>query len=204
MFTNEPGSGSPKFANFKKGKIVHKVGNEKVEDTHIEGRIVFLTVEDADYEGESYRKLTLTLRGEDGTEILLGFPINSGYGQSFCCMCPNIDTAKPVKISGGIKTVAGKDYSSMFVQQDGKFVKWFYTKDSEKKLPAPEPINHKGKFVKNDWTARNEFMEKLIEGFEKKVVKSNEKNPLPATTKTLSKNKKEVAGTKSPDDDLPF
>lgn len=202
MFSNET-RGNGKYANFKHGKIIH----DGETYTTVEGRIVFVQVDDAEYEGKGYRKLTLTLRGEDGKEVLLGFPINSGYGQAFCCMCPNIDTDEPVKISGGTEKKNGKNYSSMFIEQNGKFVKWFYAKDREKQLPPPEVIkNKKGIETGKDWSERNEYMEKLIGGFEKNIVKSLKKNVGngSATTKTLKHEKPQVGMTDQPFDDLPF
>jgi hypothetical protein len=47
-----------------------------------------------------------------------------------------------------------KGYDAYGLEKDGQRVEWRYSMDEQ---PKPEPIMHKGKLVKNDYSARNEF-----------------------------------------------
>lgn len=176
-FTNESGSnGGSKFANFSKGMITTKVDGEKKSFTHLEGDIIDISIEDAEYQGEAYRKIVLYISHEDGL-TQLGFPFNSGYGNAFCRLCPNIDPSKRVKISGGTEPDPNdktKSYSKLFVQQSGAYVKWFFKKDTDNGKLVPdvkiEKIG-KGKSAKEvkDYSDRDEFFERVIVRFLEKV-----------------------------------
>lgn len=208
-FTNDDyEGGSGKFANFKEGKIVTNIDGEKKTFSTLEGQIVDLDVQDATYQGKDYRKVVLFLAHEDGV-TQLSFPLNSGYGWSFFQLCGNIDPKHEVAISGGTKEIPntnGKKYGSMFVKQAGTNLKHLMKKDSDgaKKIPAVKEIkDSKGKIVGKDYSARDEYMEKVLTAFYKRVQKIF---PNGAAAFKTSKHidADPASGVNEPIDDLPF
>lgn len=201
-FSNKQGGGSSKYANFKDGMIVTKVDGEKKQFTTLEGDLLDIDVEDAEYENKPYRKINLYIQHDAGVTIL-GMPLGSGYGQSFCKICPNIDVSKPIMISGGIDKIEGSafTYGKVYVSQDEKYVKWFYTKtENAGKFPKAEEITiGKGKSarVEKDYTKRDEFCERLLYAFHEKLAKV-----WPNGAATAAKAKKDAVN--DPTSDLPF
>lgn len=202
-FSNDIRGGSGKFANFKDGKIVTKIDGEKKVFTTLTGTIRGVYVEPAEYQGKAYTKVVVCIDHIDG-ETLLGFPLSSGYGKAFCCLLPNIDITKEVSISGGTqpdKTDPTKKYASLFIEQDGKTLKWFYSKTNKNddKIPAVEEIViGKGKHARKerDYSKRDDFFERLIMAFDQKLEKKFGKK----------EKVKHVAAEEvtEPIDDLPF
>ena len=60
----------------------------------------------------------------------------------------------------------------MFISQDGKALKWFYTKDNAEGKKVP-PIKEQkiGKKMVKDYSDREAFFERLIIAFNKKLEK---------------------------------
>lgn len=204
-FSNQEGGGNSKYANFKEGLIVTKKNGQKVSFTTLEGDILDVDVEDAEFDKKPYRKVNVYIQHDEGVTIL-GFPIGSGYGQAFCKMLPNLNASLPVTISGGIDKVEGspRSYGKMFIKQEGVSVKWFYTKSlNADKLPTTQKnVGTKAKPVwESDYTARNEFFEKLLFRFHENLAKVW---PNGAATAKAAKGKAGVAENSDPADDLPF
>lgn len=210
-FSNESnGGGNAKYANFSKGVIKTKVDGEMKSFTHLTGDLLAIDLEDSpgspQHKIEPYRKIVLFVQHDQGI-TMLGFPFNSGYGQAFLKICPNIDLNKEVKISGGISKDkdSGQEYASLFIQQDEKYVQWYYkkgTKEFDKIPPVKEETVGKGKSAKivKDYTDRDMFFEKLILGFQKKLEKV-----WPAGVKTAQEaRKKSEPATEGDGDGLPF
>jgi hypothetical protein len=207
-FTNESQGGDSKFANFSKGMIVTKIAGERKEFSHLEGDLVDINIEDAEYQGKAYRKLVLYIVHEDGM-TLLGFPMNSGYGNAFCRICPNIDPKKRVKISGGTtpdKVDKNKSYASLFIQQGGNYVKWYFKNDTPegKKVPDVDiTVVGKGKSAKEvrDYSNRDEFFERVITAFLNKVQRVYPKGAAGVKAKEKHVDADSIT---EPIDDLPF
>lgn len=209
----EPRTGNGRFVNFKKGNLV----NNGTTFFTLTGHIIDLDISDQSYNKKDYRRVTLFVKDDADTVYLLTFPLASGYGNSFFRMCPNIDYALPVTISGGTeKMESGHEYGKMFIQQSGAYVKHFYTKDSKegKKVPVPSDIKHKGTVIGKDYTDRDTFIEKVLAGLlEKKIKKAFPKG---ATGKDIEMSQKkndyvpasDGSGDRHQDteiiDDLPF
>jgi hypothetical protein len=200
-FTNEAKGGSGKFANFKDGLIVTKIDGEKKTFTHLTGRIIGVWVEPAKYQDKEYTKVNVTIKHEDG-ETILGFPLSSGYGNAFCRLLPRIDIKKDVKISGGTqpdKTDPLKKYASLFIDQSGETLKWFYSKagGNDDKVPAVKEVpvgTGKNKKMVKDYSAREDFFERLILKFDQNLEKEYGKKQIPVTADDVTE----------PIDDLPF
>lgn len=167
---NEPVTGG-KFLNFKDGAIISANDGEKKAYTHLEGMVIDLDIVDENYKGKDYRKIVLFVKDDEQNIWKLGFPLESGYGNAFCSLSPNIDFTIPLKISGGIKEMDNeKSYGVLFVKQptgsgaEGestwKNIKWFYTKES-KDIPGGERKKDRtGEYM--DYSARNDFFHRLL------------------------------------------
>lgn len=181
-FSNKPRSGG-KYINFKTkeneaGKKESFLQNGGKLFTEFTGILVDISVSTDDVNGQEYEKLTLHLVDPDDNKVYeLGFPIRSGYGYAFFCMCPNLNPAIPMTFSGGIEAMDnGNSWTKLFIKQDDKSVKWHYTKVNEEayaKIPLVKTVTV-GKGAKaqqvKDYSDRDEFIEKVIFGFKKVKV----------------------------------
>ena len=191
---NEPYVGG-KFVNFKDGKLVSTSSGEKKEYTSLTGTIVELDIKDEVYKGTEYRKIVLEVKDDEDNVWKLGFPLESGYGDSFCSIAQNINFKKEVSISGGIKEMDNdRTYGVVYIKQDGKNLKWALKKEDK-----PE-----GKKVRGsrgmDYSERNDFFHRLL-------IEEIRPAILRAQTGTQAKTvpgKKVVNKEAAPTDDLPF
>lgn len=174
--SNEPRQ-SGKFLNFKEGKLINNGQSfESIENV----RIVDMSIQEAEYNGKAYQKVTLFLQDEDTKFIYhLGFPLGSGYGYAFFAMSPNLDPYEKVTISGGSdKMDNGNSYGKMFISQNGKNLKWFFKKGEKAydAIPVVKIVKvGKGKSATEvkDYSDRDEFMEKcLFKVYEEKIRKA--------------------------------
>lgn len=150
-----------KFLNFKEGKIISAVSGQKESFTNVMGLITDLDIVDEEFKGKEYRKIILFITDDESETWKLGFPLESGYGTAFCSLAPNIDFSKPVDISGGIKEMENdKSYGMMFIKQDGKNLKWFYTKESPDVPKGVKARDRSGEFW--DYSARNTFFHRML------------------------------------------
>lgn len=157
---NEPVQGG-KYLNFKDGKIISAVSGQKEAYTHVEGLLTELDIVDENYKGKDYRKVILFITDDENNVWKLGFPLESGYGNAFCSMALNIDYSKPVEISGGIKELNNdRSFGVMYIKQEGKNLKWYYTKDSEEVPKGVKSKDRSGEFY--DFTERNAFFHRLL------------------------------------------
>lgn len=193
---------SGNWANFKDGKIIH---NGKAFEG-LTGRVVELDLTDEVYLGKDYKKLTLFVQ-VNGEIFRLGFPLFSGYGIAFLSISPNVDWDKDITISGLCEPDEdGKKKASLFIRQDGKPVKWFWTKDKPGKVPQPVKLKGGGwDFAKrNDW-----LMEYLEKKLRMNIVKLNV-NVKVDKTRPVKRNNVKIETTGTTDttdealDDLPF
>lgn len=183
-FKNRSAGGS-KYLTFKEGKIKYK-DSDGVEQFHsgFAGRVIDLDIKDEEYEGRPYRQITLFIEDDDSGKMFeMQMGLESGYGNAFSCIAPNIDWAKPIEVSPSItpsKTVGGKGYGGLFISQpDGsdkrKSVKWRFTKENPGKRPEVVVKTKKvrGKDVPDgfDFSERNDFYERVLLEVRKIIVK---------------------------------
>lgn len=137
---------------------VNKVGNTVHEEYYSgwEGTITSITTKDTDY-GKNWE---ITLTDGDGTAVLsMGY--SSGYSAAFLKTLPNIDLSKPVTLSPKLQTIGDKKKATMFVNQGGAALKWYYTKDNRNGLPELKKLKVKGKETWDD-SDMMEFLEKMV------------------------------------------
>ena len=181
-----------KFLNFKDGKIISAASGQKESFTNVMGLITDLDIVDEEYKGKEYRKIVLFITDDETNTWKLGFPLESGYGTAFCSMAHNLDFSKPADISGGIKEMENdKSYGMMFIKQDGKNLKWFYTKESPEVPKGVKARDRSGEFW--DYSARNDFFHKmLIEEIRPAILAAHNGGEVVGDTKNKSRRKKPV------------
>lgn len=90
-------------------------------------------------EGAEYEFIKLELEDTDG-KFSLSLPIFNNLGRSFMLYAPNIDLSKMVELYVSLDQ---KGYSQLFLKQDGKYLKYYFTKDDPKGMPDFEIIGGK-------------------------------------------------------------
>lgn len=135
----------------KNGKTVY----EQFYD-YIDGIITSITTKDGDY--GKFWIVTLEDSGETQT---LQIQASSGFANGFLKALPNVNLAEKVKLIPSTKQEGDKKKSTMFINQHGKAIKWFFTKDEPHELPELTQKKVKGKLVWDDSEAQ-EFLEAYI------------------------------------------
>ena len=121
-----------------------------------EGLITNIGTRDSDY-GKEWQ---VTI--EDGeTSAILSMKYSSGYANSFLKALPNVDLSKSVKLSPKVNIEGDKKRTVLFLNQDGKPVKWFFTKDTPNGLPGLKKVKIKGVETWDD-SDMMEFLEEMV------------------------------------------
>jgi hypothetical protein len=146
----------------KDGKVVHE------EQYHgWSGKITDITTRQTDY-GKEWN---VTI--EDGdTKASLQMKYSSGYASAFLKTLPNVDLSKDVQLMPKSETTDGKTKTTMFIKQDGKAIKWAYTKDNPNGLPSMKKIKVKGVDVWDD----SDMMEHLENMVKSKFANNEQDN----------------------------
>ena len=135
----------------KEGKLVHEQFFKAWE-----GRITNIQTKDTDYG----KKWLVTLTDEEG-DAILQMDYSSGYSQAFLKALPNVDLSQEVTLVPKLTKEGDKKKTTMFVNQNGAALKWFYTKDDPKGLPELRQIKRKGK-VEWDDSEIMDFLEEMV------------------------------------------
>jgi hypothetical protein len=152
------------------GKIIH----EEIYSS-VEGMITDIGFKDGDYG----KQLLVTIES-DGDKAILQMPFSSGTASSFIKALPNVDLTKPVKLSPKMEEKDGKKKTVLFVNQDGKAAKWFWTKDNPGELPPMKKIKIKGKESWDD-SDQLEYFETFIK---EEILPKLGQLPTPASSVT--------------------
>lgn len=199
--------GNFNFVNIKDGKLVARNdAGQKDSYESLTGFVKSLDVTDEEYNGKAYRKIVLFVVTKEGVEYRFGFPLESGYGNAFCCFSPNLDFKKEITFSAGVQELDnGKKYGKLFAKQEGKNIKWYFTKDNEagKKLPQGEQREDRnGPYT--DMTKRNDYFYKMLVDPKKSIFQTIKKawNYEPAKPKQAAPT--DADNVTVPMDDLPF
>lgn len=129
---------------------------------------------------------------QDGEEIYtLQMNYSGGYASAFLKTLPNVDLSKRVRFSPSMKIEGDKKKVTLFLNQDGKALKHFYTKENPNGLPQMVQIKVKGKMQWDD-SAMMDFLEKMVlTDIVPKLSKSTADEPV-------------VVGIEEPEDEMPF
>lgn len=99
---------------------------------------------------------------QDGEEIYtLQMNYSGGYASAFLKTLPNVDLTKRVRFSPSMKIEGDKKKVTLFLNQEGKALKHFYTKDNPNGLPQMVQIKVKGKLQWDD-SSMMDFLEKMV------------------------------------------
>lgn len=153
-------AGKSTFVGIKDGKLQVKKDNEISVFGHLSGLLTDLQIKDDEYDGKKYKKLTLTIM--DGDErFLLDMKVGSAYWVGFCMTIPNVDLTKEITLIPSMKVENNKERRTMFISQDGKALKRFWTKDNQGDLPQLTQIEFKGQMEWDNSAQNNWLMEYL-------------------------------------------
>lgn len=159
------------YVNIKKGKLYVKRDNEVLAFDNIEGYLVGLEIRDDEYQGKKYKKLCLDIVYESD-RFQLQMKLDSGYGNAFCRISPNIDPTLLLKITPTYQEVDGKGRAGMFINQGNAALKWAWTKENPGNLPQLEQVEFKGELHWDNKKQQEFFTNWLIgpNGFRSKLV----------------------------------
>jgi hypothetical protein len=135
----------------KLGKLVHEEFYKGWE-----GKITNIETRESDY-GKDWN---ITIEDADTTAILQ-FKYSSGYASSFLKALPNVDLGLDVEIIPKLTIDGEKKRGSIILSQNGKGVKWFYTKDTPNGIPSMQKIKIKGVEQWDD-SEMMEFLEEMV------------------------------------------
>lgn len=127
---------------------LNKLGNTVHEEffTGWEGKITSIISKDTDYG----KKWEVTLTDSDGLTACMSMDYSSGYANALLKCLPNVDLNAEVTISPKLQQIGDKKKATIFVNQNGKAVKWAYTKENPNGLPELKQIKVKGKITWDD------------------------------------------------------
>jgi len=134
------------FVNIKDGKFVvkNKKGEPEIYDA-LQGVISRVDFKMDEYQGKTYELAKITI-GYIGEIYVIQMRTDSGYFRGFCNSLKSGNHKDEITIKpSSIKNESGKTATTCFIQQNGKFLKHFYTKDNLGDLPPLDKIEFKGK-----------------------------------------------------------
>lgn len=137
---------------------INKEGRQ-VHEEHYNGwsgKIVGIETRESDY-GKDWQ---VKVQDDDGIAIL-SFKYSSGYASSFLKALPNIDMSKDVTLSPKVTIEGEKKRTILFINQDGKAIKWFYTRETPNGIPQMKQIKVKGVSTWDD-SEMMEFLEGMV------------------------------------------
>jgi len=154
-------TGSITYLNMKQGKFARKNANGDIElFDSVSGIIKAAEFKDDEYQGSKFRKLLLTIE-DNGTKYLIQVRTDSGYFRGLTNSIANADVSQEVRLIANSKTGDnGKPQTTIFVNQNGKALKWKWSKDNPGELPELEKVKVKGQYV-YDNSKQLEFFEKF-------------------------------------------
>jgi len=147
---------SPTASSIQRITKEKKVVNEEHYNGWM-GKITNITTRDSEYGKEWQVEIN------DGTmTVILSFKYSSGYARSFLKALPNVNLNLPVTFNPKVDTYdVDKKKTTLFMSQNGKPIKWAYTKDNPNGCPGLKQIKLKGQIV-NDDSDMMEFLENMV------------------------------------------
>ena len=165
-------SASATWLSLSRGKFIIKNDDgSKTEFQALEGLVVGLGFQDAEYEGKKYRKLYLAI-ADGGDVFKVSFDAASGYGRQTLMKLPNCDLSQPLELSPSYKEDGAKKSTGMFLSQCGNSIKQKWTRDNPGDLPQMEQVIFKGE-IKWDDTSQMKYLEDYVTHYLCPVVLAN-------------------------------
>lgn len=137
--------GGFKYLNIRNGKVSYKEKGaaEYTDNDFVEGIITGIKFEDREFKGKRYVEASIII--VDGDEKYhLQMSTSSGYFTQFCNALRTGDVKKKVKITPWLTDDGERKRSGVFINQDGKALKWYSTKDNPQDVPNLEKVEFDG------------------------------------------------------------
>jgi hypothetical protein len=135
----------------KTNKLVHE---ERYD--FVEGLITAIATRENDY--GKFWNITL----QDGEETyIIQFNYSGGTAAAFLKTLPNVQLDKPVKLTPKQTIDGEKKKSTLFINQGGNALKWYWNKDNPGELPQLKKVKVKGKEQWDD-SDMMEFLENYV------------------------------------------
>lgn len=144
----------------KKGQLVYEL-----HFATIEGQLVDIRKEVHEQYGASWEfEIDITVDAENPEFLVIQIPYDSGYAKNIITRLPNISLDKDVIFQAYSFTPQGssKERKGISMNQNGKKVASFYSREEPKGLPPMVELKVKGKTVWDD-TDMMEFLENMME-----------------------------------------
>lgn len=148
----------------KNGVTVH----EEIND-HFTGRINSIEIRTGDMNGTPTKDWQIGLVTQNGKQHFMSIKFRSGYSTGFLRALPNANIDEPITfIPKSEEGPNGKPKTSLFLSQNGKALKWAYTKDNPNGIPPMEKVTFQGE-DKWDDTKQIEFLLAMVEQVKAKI-----------------------------------
>ena len=172
MGLNQSQGESLVFLGIANGKIVRQFKDKtekSVSRTNKMGREVHeefydsLTgiLKDVSTKESEYGKFWVVKMESEGKLYQIEMNYSGGYAASFLKTIPNADLGKEFTLTPKLTIEGDKKKSVIFINQEGKGLKWFFTRDNPNGMPELAKIKVKGKDTWDD-SDRMEFLENYV------------------------------------------
>jgi hypothetical protein len=137
---------------------VNKLGREVHEEFYdsLSGYLTDLKTKESEY-GKFW---VITIK-DDSVYYNLEMKYSSGYATSFLKALPNANLSEVINITPKLVIDGDKKQSVVFISQNGKGLKHFWTKDTPRELPPLKKIKVKGVETWDD-TDRMDYLEDFV------------------------------------------
>ena len=137
---------------------VNKMGREVHEEFYdsLTGYLTDIKTKESEY-GKSW---VLVIKDNDGS-YNLDMKYSSGYSTSFLKAIPNADLSQLITLSPKLIVDGDKKQSVLFISQNGKGLKHYWTKDTPRDLPPMVKVKVRGVDTWDD-TERMDYLENYI------------------------------------------
>ena len=137
----------------KNGKVVYEEFFRGIK-----GKIMHISTKENDYGKFWVINLVDTTSGE---RYIVEFNYSGGVASAFLKALPNVNLQEEVELIPNMKIDGDKKKTGLFLNQNGRGLKWFWNKDNPGELPQLEQKKIKGKAVWDD-SAQMEYLEAYV------------------------------------------
>lgn len=138
--------------SLKNGNIIH----EEIYDA-VSGLITDIKV----HEHKDFGKFWQIYLKDDDATYCLQTNYSGGYASAFLKTLPNVDLSERVRIIPSMRMEGTKKKVTLFISQNGKALKHYYTQENPNGLPPMQKLKVKGKETWDD-SDMMEFLEKMV------------------------------------------
>jgi hypothetical protein len=160
------------WVKVKDGHLCYWDGEKELVFDEMEGIITDIFFKDDEYQGRKFTLAMFTMYF-DAEKYILSLNTDSSYFRSFCNYLRSADLTKNIVIRPKITEDDGKKKYSIFLQQEGKWLKAYYTKLHPGDFPQLIVIETAGKIVYDNTLQIAFWKQWLINTFGNKISENN-------------------------------